>query len=96
MFRIAADPDEGPIAIGSRCGGLRRWARWRCTEREALTGVSPVLATVYLMARLLIPAVLITIITRTASAEQRIALLRDYLHHATTHTQHHGEDQVAR
>lgn len=63
---------------------------------EALTGVSPTLVTMYLVARLLIPAVLITIITRTASAEQSIALLRDYLHHATTHTQHHGEDRVAR
>jgi hypothetical protein len=58
------------------------------TALEALTGVSPVLATVYLVTRLLIPAVLITIITRTASAEQRIVLLRDYLHH--------GDDRVPR
>jgi hypothetical protein len=46
---------------------------------EALTGNSPVLATIYLLTRLLIPALLISIITRGASAEQRIALLRDYL-----------------
>jgi hypothetical protein len=46
---------------------------------EVLTGNSPVLATIYLLARLLIPALLISIVTRGASAEQRIALLRDYL-----------------
>jgi hypothetical protein len=46
---------------------------------EALAGVSPVLTVVYLVARLLIPALLIVYTTRDASAKQRIALLRDYL-----------------
>jgi hypothetical protein len=48
----------------------------------ALDIASPVVAvllTVYLVVRLLIPAILIVYTTRDASAKQRIALLRDYL-----------------
>jgi hypothetical protein len=52
---------------------------------DVLTGVSPVLVTVYLVARLLIPALLIATLTRKPSATQRIALLRDYPGAGTHH-----------
>jgi hypothetical protein len=48
----------------------------------ALDNASPIVAvllTVYLVARLLIPAILIVYTTRDASAKKRIALLRSFL-----------------
>jgi hypothetical protein len=65
-------------AAGGAAGGAGQLSAV-LTALDTASPVAAILLTVYMTVRLLIPAILIVYTTRDTSAEQRIALLRDYL-----------------